>query len=231
VARLPRVVMPGFAHLVVHRGLNEQIALLDEVDRKHYLASFRTAAAESGVAIHAYSLFDGEVRMLLTPAGKEGLAKMMQAVGRRYVPVFNRRHARHGSPWEGRFRSTVLEASKYFFVAACFVERPFFQAQIASPLSVRSSVAHHLGLDVDALITEHPMYWSLGNTPFEREVAYRRLLESPADAAVDALVTDSTLRGWPLGSVEFTEEIAAIADRRTTRNKPGRPPKTRSDPD
>ena len=40
-----------------------------------------------------------------------------------------------------------------------------------------SSYAHHVGSKSDPVITDHPLYWALGNTPFEREAAYRGLFE------------------------------------------------------
>ena len=86
-----------------------------------------------------------------------------------------------------------------------------------------SSAAHHLGHRRDPLLTDHPLYWALGNTPFDREAAYRTLLEqglSPADVAE---LDRSARQGWPLGSSEFLKELGARTERPLTPRPRGRP--------
>jgi hypothetical protein len=101
----------------------------------------------------------------------------MQAVGRRYVAHFNRRYARRGTLWEGRYRATVIEGERFFLLASRVVElAPVRNHLVAAPEDYRwSSYRHHIGLTVDSLITDHPLYWALGNTPFERQRVSRTL--------------------------------------------------------
>jgi putative transposase len=85
-------------------------------------------------------------------------------------------------------------------------------------------MGHHAGLRVDPLITEHPLVWALGNTPFERQAAYQRLFETElAETTVHAI--RSTLhRSWALGSDEFCASLATTS-RRAAPIHPGRPRK------
>ena len=56
-----------------------------------------------------------------------------------------------------------------------------------------------MGRAVEPLINDHPVYWSLGNTPFERQAAYRHLFEhDPSDDEL-ATIRRSTHGGWLLG--------------------------------
>ncbi|HWI12301.1 MAG TPA: transposase, partial [Burkholderiaceae bacterium] len=114
--------MPGQAHVIIHRGHNGQTVFVDDRDRAGYLSSLRDAAGEAGVAIHGYGLLGHELRLLATPRDLAGLARMMQSVGRRFVRSFNQRHGRTGTPWEGRFRSTAIEAETHFLACLRFVE-------------------------------------------------------------------------------------------------------------
>ena len=114
MARLRRIVIPGQVHVIVHRGHNGQPVFVDEQDHETYLSSLRDAARDAGVAVHAYGLFWREVRLLVTPKDEAGLGRMMQSIGRRFVRIFNQRHVRTGTPWEGRFRSAVIEAGPHF---------------------------------------------------------------------------------------------------------------------
>ena len=90
-----------------------------------------------------------------------------------------------------------------------------------------SSAAHHAGLRSDALMAAMPAdsaYWRLGNTPFERDAAYRRLLELPMRAADVQRIETTLLKGWALGSCAFLANIGAFAGRRPSPKPRGRPP-------
>lgn len=226
MARLPRLVVAGLPHVVVHRGLNGQPVLLDEADRATYLQALAGAAREAGVLLHGYGLFAGEVRLLATPTTATALGQMMQAVGRRYVRAFNQRHQRAGTPWEGRFRSTVLEPQAHFIEALRFVEGCDDDGTpLASGADTPrwSSAAHHLGRRHDPALTEHELFWALGNTPFEREAAYLALLAQPVPAAAREAVRDAALKGWALGSTAFVDGLRAGTNRRPSPLRRGRP--------
>jgi putative transposase len=174
----------------------------------------------------------GAVQLLVTPTEESSLPKAMQAVGRRYVAHFNRRYARRGTLWEGRYRATVIEGERYFLLASRVVEMCPVRAQLVSaPEDYRwSSYRHHIGLTLDSLITDHPLYWSLGNTPFERQRAYRDLCEQPLDEREASQLQQATLKGWVLGSDSYREWAARAANRRVSPLPRGRPRKVRETP-
>ena len=122
MARLARLAVAGHVHLLKQRGNNGQAVFIDRTDREYFLRLLREAATANQVAIHAYALTDSEVTLLATPGAVNGLSRMMQSLGRRYVIWFNRRHGRTGTLWEGRFRATVIEAERLLQACICFVE-------------------------------------------------------------------------------------------------------------
>jgi len=229
MARLRRIVLPGQAHVIIHRGHNVQDVFIDDRDRTSYLSALHDAAVEAGVAIHAYGLFDREVRLLATPRDATSLARMMQSVGRRFVRSFNQRHGRVGTPWEGRFRSTAIEASTHFLVCLRFVEGLSETSTAAASPGIgeveRSSAAHHLAGRDDSVVEAHPAYWALGNTPFEREAAYRRLTSQPIPAPQLAAILHAAMHGWVLGSDAFAARTAEHMQRKARPSSPGRPRK------
>ena len=97
MARLPRLVIPGLPHHLIQRGHNRQPIVLDDEDRRQFLALLREAAVNQRVALHAYVLMDNHLHLLATPETPEGLSRMMQSLGRRYVAAFNQRHGRSGT--------------------------------------------------------------------------------------------------------------------------------------
>lgn len=218
MARLPRLALAGRPHYVLQRGHNGSPIFVDAEDRQAYLQILKEAIAANGIALHAYALGDAEVRLLVTPAQAEGVSRLMQAVGRRYVAGFNRRHGRHGTLWSGRFKSTVVDDAHVIDCVRHIETLP------SGPVGSQwSSAGHHIGAASSPLIREHPSYWSIGNTPFDREAQYRRLLDEPLDEALSAAIDAAIDKGWPLGSAEFTHQLASETARRLHPLRRGRP--------
>jgi putative transposase len=204
MARQPRIAAAGFPHHVIQRGNNRQAVFTDPADYQRYLALVRQIAAERSVTIHAFVLMPNHVHLLVTPSDETALSRFMQALGRRYVRWFNDRHRRTGTLWEGRFRSTVIEADRYLFACMRYIElNPVRAGLCADPSEYRwSSYRHHVGLGVDPMISDHALFWRLGNTPFERQVAYRHLFDTPLANQELAEIRQATNRGFALATAE-----------------------------
>ena len=227
MARLPRLVVAHHLHHVIARGNNDQSVFIDDADYQQFLDWLREAARQYRVAVHGYVLLPNRVQLLVTPSDGLGLGKMMQAVGRYYVPYFNARHRRSGSLWEGRYRTTVVDADAYFMECIRLLEyQPVKAGLTADMVSYAwSSHAHHLGLRKQAWLTDHAAYWKLGNTPFDREIAYQEFCAHPPERKQAEAIELATCRGWALGSAAFKAGLAKLTDRRLQPAQRGRPPK------
>ena len=227
MARLPRLVVRGHLHHLIARGHNDQPIAIDDSDFQTFLRALRESAQQAGVAIHAYVVMPNRLQLLVTPSETDSLGKMMQAIGRHYVPYFNARHGRSGGLWEGRFRATVLESDAYFIPCAQLIEQQPLRAGLVGELSAYpwSSHAHHVGSRREPWITDHPAYWALGNTPFDREAAYQRLSDTPVSAVQVAEIEAATHKSWPLGSEAFRRSLVKLTSRRLEPAKRGRPRK------
>ncbi len=231
MARLPRLTVAGYPHHIIQRGNNRQPIFVDAADRERLLAELQQHARARQVAVHAYVLMDNHLHVLVTPATAEGVPLMMQGVGRSYVRWFNRRHGRSGTLWEGRYRSTLIEAERYLLACMAYIElNPVRAGMVAAPRDHPwSSHAHHIGLRHDPLLTPHALYWALGNTPFAREHAYADLLAAGLAHDRQRELARSVHSGWALGGTEFVAELQRRTQRRVSQALPGRPLKARSD--
>ena len=106
MARLPRLNLPGYPHLVLQSGHNSQPIALGAPDYQQLLQLIEAGAARHRVALHAWCLLPTRFMLLLTPSTEEGLPLLMQDTGRAYVRYFNGLHARTGTLWDGRYRCT-----------------------------------------------------------------------------------------------------------------------------
>lgn len=225
MARLPRLTLAGYPHHVIQRGNNRQPIFLDAADREQMLGLLVEYARQYRVAIHAWVLMDNHLHLLATPETADGLPKLMQAVGRRYVRHFNDRHGRTGTLWEGRYRSTVVESERYLLACMVYIDlNPVRAGMVQQARDYPwSSHAHYVGLRQDRLVTPHPLFWALGNTPFAREAAYAELVHAGIAGRELAAVTDATLKGWALGGPAFVAGLQSLTERRVQPRRPGRP--------
>ena len=230
MARLARLYIPGQPQHVILGALEGQNAFVDEQDYAFFVDTLKIAMRTHRVAVHAWVLMPRIVQLLVTPSDETGLSKVMQAVGRRYVAYFNRRQGRHGTLWQGRYRATVIEGKRYLLLATRMVEfAPVRQRLVAMPEDYRwSSYRHHIGLTVDSLITDHALFWALGNTPFERQRAYRELCEEPLNEREVNQLMQATLKGWVLGDDAYRDWASHTANRRVSPLPRGRPRKVRA---
>lgn len=225
MARLPRLSLAGYPHHIIQRGNNRQPIFSSAADYRQLLALLRNHALENQVAVHSYVLMSNHFHVLLTPQQSEGLPRMMQAVGRSYVQYFNRRQQRTGTLWEGRYRSTVLQTERYLLQCMAYIDlNPVRAGMVGGPQDYPwSSYAHYTGQRADPLISPHPLYWEMGNTPFAREAAYQSWVQAGVDGASQQALTDATLQGWALGEAEFVADLQKRTLRRISKSKPGRP--------
>lgn len=224
MARLARLALAGVAHHVLQVGHGGQAVFADDADRTAYLEILRDASRAERVAVHGYVLLAREVHLLVTPQTSQGLSRLMQAVGRRYGLRFNRRHGRRGTLWDGRFRTAPLEPDPWVLRSLAWMEAEGGRDAVrAGQADAWCSASHHLGARRDALISEHPAYWQLGNTPFEREHAWQRCLDVGLPAAQASQLMDAVRHGWALGGAAFLSALGRKTARPLVPRPRGRP--------
>ncbi|WLI89168.1 transposase [Massilia sp. R2A-15] len=225
MARLPRLVVPLQAHHVVQHGHDHQAIFREPEDYDRFLGWLRDSAKAYKVAIHAYVLMPSQLQLLATPSDEDGLALALQRVGRYYVPWYNAKYGRSGSLFQGRFKTSVIEAPAFLMQCSQYIELTPVRAHAAADALAYpwSSYAHHAGVRPDPVITDHGLYWALGNTPFQREAAYKELAERGLSGAQLAAIEQAVLKGWPLGSDAFKVDLQNKAKRQVLPAKRGRP--------
>lgn len=226
MARKPRFVARRQAHLLRQTGLDEVPLFREDKDFSGFLELLKNSAKVNDVAVHAYALLPTEVLLLVTPGEAESLSRFMQWIGRRYVPIYNAKYGRAGSLWRARFRAAIVDGKNELIPTSQFVEESPMRAGLCVQAADYpwSSCQAHTGAKRDAVLTDHPGYWALGNTPFDREMAYQRQLEQALTAAQVARFEGCLQSGWAIGSPEFASGLEAEAGRRLSPARRGRPP-------
>jgi putative transposase len=230
MARQPRLILPNQPHLILQRGNDNQPIFRDDEDHERFLGWLKECARLYRVAVHAYVLMPSHAILLATPSDEDGLALMMQKVGRHYVPWFNTKYGRTGTLFQGRFRTALVDAAPWLLACSRYVELVPVQAGLVSgPLDYRwSSYAHHAGVRSDPVVTDHMLYWGLGNTPFQREAAYTELVQQGYGSEEGEMIGTALAKGSPVGSHAFKAELEKKTKRQILPAKRGRPFKVKT---
>jgi putative transposase len=228
MARLPRLTVPGYPHHIIQRGNNRQPIFSSRADYETLLGLLDEHARQAKVAIHAYVLMSNHFHLLATPDDPNGIPRTMQSVGRRYVRYFNQTQGRTGTLWEGRYRSTLIQAERYLLACMAYIDLNPVRAGLTETAGDYpwSSYSHYVGLRVDRLITPHALYWELGNTPFAREAAYASMVAAGITPTQREAMTGSVLKGWALGEADYIADLQKRTTRRVSKTRVGRPLRT-----
>lgn len=147
MARQPRFDLPGIPQHVVQRGNNRLPCFLDDEDRQRYLQCLLQALDRFGCRLHAYVLMSNHVHLLLTPGEAGALSRLMHTFARNYAGLFNGRHGRTGTLWEGRYKACLVDSGPYFLACSRYIElNPVRAWMVARPGDYPwSSYGAHVG--------------------------------------------------------------------------------------
>ncbi len=202
MARPSRQSIVGFPLHVVQRGVNKSPCFATEADRGLYLAMLEEVTSRVPCRVHAYVLMSNHVHLLLSPMEAEGPSLLMKSLGQRYVQAFNRRHARTGTLWEGRFRSCVVDSEEYLFRCHQYIEmNPVRAGMVSNPREyLWSSHRANAEGEQSRLVTPHSFYLSLGADADRRSARYRDLFLEELSPEDIGRIREATNRGGTLGS-------------------------------
>jgi REP-associated tyrosine transposase len=210
---------------IIQRGNNRSVCFFADHDYGCYLHHLGELSARYACSIHAYVLMTNHVHLLLTPRRPDGASLLMKHLGQRYVQYVNRVYERSGTLWEGRFRSSIVQAEAYLLRCQRYIElNPVRAGMVDSPGAYRwsSFAANALGR-IDRLVTPHPVFLALGAHEARRRKAYLELFRSELESAELEEIRLSANAGYALGNERFRKEIALALGRRAGPGKPGRP--------
>lgn len=216
MARQPRYALPEQVQHIIQRGNNREAIFFRDEDYRFYLHCLAEACALQHVDVHAYVLMSNHVHLLVTPTHASGISKVMQSVSGRYAQYVNSTYRRTGTVWGGRYRSTIVDPERYLLRCMCYVELNPVRAGIVAHAAQYAWSSFHCNADGarDLVVSHHPVYQQLGDTPEIRRGRYQTLIRLPMDAATLAEIRNATNKGWVLGGEEFRMRLESILQRR-----------------
>ena len=108
MARPIRVDIADGVYHVISRGIDRQDIFREDADRVHFLDRLAEAQRRFRLRIFAYVLMSNHFHLFLrTP--EPNLSAGMHDLNSGFASLFNRRHGRAGSLFQGRFKAILVE--------------------------------------------------------------------------------------------------------------------------
>jgi putative transposase len=85
MARMPRLVVPGYPHHITQRGTRRMKTFFSHEDYQYYLNLVAHHKQEAGVAIWAHCLMPNHVHFVAVPEREDSLSCLFTAVHRQCV--------------------------------------------------------------------------------------------------------------------------------------------------
>ena len=218
MARMPRLVVPGYPHHATQRGNRRMKTFFCDDDYRAYLELLAEAKADVGVAVWAYCLMPNHVHLVVVPEKEDSLARLFRHVHRHYSRRINFREKWKGHLWQERFHSFVMD-ERYLFATVRYTELNPVRAGLCErpedwPWS--STRAHIVGCD-DLAVEVKPM--------LDRIADWRRYLSDGASDEELHSIRRCSTTGRPGGQGSFVEQLEALTGRELRKRKPGPKPR------
>jgi len=134
MARPLRIEFPGALYHITSRGNDRKQTYCNDVDRHHFLAQLEHCCDRYNWLCHAYCLMTNHYHLLIETR-EPTLSKGMKHLNGRYTQDFNKRHARTGHVFQGRFKAILVDSDAYLLELARYI--------VLNP--VRAQMVHSAG--------------------------------------------------------------------------------------
>jgi putative transposase len=120
MARPLRIEYPGAVYHVTSRGNEKKPVFRDDQDRTNFLNTIQHVIKRYHWICHAYCLMDNHYHLLIeTPDGN--LALGMRQLNGVYTQLFNKRHARVGHLFQGRYKAILIQKDTHLLEVCRYV--------------------------------------------------------------------------------------------------------------
>lgn len=224
-----RLILNSCPHHIIQRGHNRQVVFAGNDDYQYYLDTLQEWKSELDCKVYAFCLMTNHVHLIVDPGNQpENLSLLMKRLAGRQTRFVNKMEKRSGSLWEGRFKSSPINANEYLLACCRYVElNPLRAGMVEEPWQYPwSSCRAKAGLEELPWLDFDPFYMSFGNTFENRAAGYKTWLRETIPENELQLIREATQRGGLTGNRMFERAISEKLGRRIELRGPGRPRKS-----
>jgi putative transposase len=120
MSRPLRIEFPGATWHVTSRGVEKRNIFLSNRDRREFTDLLGRVVAAHRWKLYAYVLMSNHYHLLIMTR-EPNLSAGMQKLGALYAQRFNEKHVRWGHLFGGRFKSHMIDTSRYLLSASRYI--------------------------------------------------------------------------------------------------------------
>ncbi len=222
MARISRVVAPGYPHHVTQRGVRSIPIFQTDSDRKAYLNFMADELNRYGIEVLAWCLMTNHTHLIVVPNDATVLSRAVGEAHRRYTRMKNFSEDVRGYLFQGRFGSCVLD-ERHLLAAARYVElNPVAAGMVPEAGDYPwSSARFHLGINTrDALVRDKNLMGLIED--------WTEYLQGANEPSIQTTLLRGIRTGRPAGSEQFIKMMERLTGRDLAMRKAGRPHKRAS---
>lgn len=214
MARIARIVVPGYPHHITQRGNRRQETFFCDDDYRQYIDLMAEWCSRCGVDIWAYCLMPNHTHLIAVPRTEEGMRKAIGEAHRRYARMINFREGWRGYLWQGRFSSFVMD-ERYLLTAVRYIElNPVRARLVTDPIAYPwSSARAHIEKRDDALVRVSPLLELISD--------WNEFLKDELQEKEYQELRQHERTGRPLGSDLLIDKLEVLLGKQLRKKKTG----------
>ncbi len=214
MARIPRIVIPGYPHHIVQRGNRRQIVFFSDRDKNAYIQCLLESTVRFEIDIWAYCLMDNHVHLIAVPKHIDSLARGMGEAQRKYTRMIHFREGWRGYLWQGRFLSYPLDRM-HLYAAVRYVEQNPVRAGLVTRAEEYpwSSAKAHVNKKKDLLLSDTVLIEEIDD--------WESYLATYDEVEIIEQIQKHASTGRPLGNEQFITELERLSGQTLKKKKPG----------
>jgi putative transposase len=123
LARKNRIFLPNLPLHIIKKGINSEKIFHDLEDYEKFFTIMIDYAKKYKIKIYTYVLVEDFFEFVISAYESENISKYMQSISRNYVLHFNKKYNRTGTIWEGRYKTSLVENTKYLTKVISYIEK------------------------------------------------------------------------------------------------------------
>jgi putative transposase len=197
--RQARISIPDIPYHITQRGNFKENIFDEDADREVYLDLFFAYSLEYGLKVYAWCLMDNHIHFVVEPKSKNSMWKVFKSLNTRYSHYLNKKRAKRGQLWQGRFYSCPLDEF-HFYETVRYVELNPIRANMVTLIKDYkwSSSYKRLGQASNYVICSVETYFSVSS--------WIDYLNEGVNRDMQLRIKQNTMSGKPLGSQRFSEK-------------------------
>ena len=180
MARRLRLEIPGGVYHVTNRGVDRADIVRDDDDRREWFRLFHRVAVRCGWQVFAHVLMTNHFHVFLK-IPEANLSSGFHDVTGGYATLFNKRHSRTGTLFQGRFHAVLVESEGHAWSLSRYVHLNPCRAGLArKPEDYRWSTYRHFmdPQDAPSWLAWRTVFCEFGGSESAARIAYRRYVEA-----------------------------------------------------